>query len=143
MLIQLNDFWAAQAADIIAVIAHKSEKRVRAHVRDLGSIEVTIPSGETKFERADKLREIINVALAPPAITILDAFEGDGEPTGKMSEREARDTLIDALEPVVAMLPAVAELLRCDAFEETAAMLDLANEKSRAAIASVRKDMPP
>lgn len=63
--------------------------------------------------------------------------------TGKMSEREARDKLIETLEPIVAMLPALANLLRQHAFEETAARLDQMKQECDAAVASVRENMPP
>lgn len=72
MLIQLNDHCCAQAGDIIAVMVHRTEERVQAFVREVGPFDVNIMHGETKFERADKLRDIINLALGPIVVDLED-----------------------------------------------------------------------
>ena len=60
-----------------------------------------------------------------------------------MSERQARERLIDALLPVIATLPVLADVLRDHGLEENGAKLDLMKEECQAAVASVRKELPP
>jgi hypothetical protein len=77
MLIQLNDHCCAQAGDIIAVKAHRIDERVQAFIREIGYVEVKILDGETKFQRADKLRDIVNEVLGPTIINMEEFAEVD------------------------------------------------------------------